>query len=227
MTVIEDVQKLEPGKLVELFSLDATGIGGGIVRFQGRDDRVVTWQGQEYHPWPITAEGFARTTDQQPMPKLMVGNVDGSISMLCMSFEDMVGAVLTRRRTFSKYLDAVNFPEGNPSADPTQEFPPEVWFVERKSVETREAVEFELSSALDFQGVNLPRRQIISNQCSFVYRGAYCNYTGPAVADILDNPTTDPLLDECGKRLASCKLRVWPDNILNFGGFPAAGLIRT
>ena len=182
---------------------------------------MILWQGVEYNPWPIKAEGFARTSEQQPTPKLTVGNIDGSISLLCLSFDDLVGAVLTRRRTFGKYLD------GQPGADPTAEFPPEVWFVERKALETREAVEFELSSALDFNGVKLPRRQIIANQCSFDYRGPGCAYVGIPVATVLDEPTSDPALDRCGKRLSSCKLRIWPGDVLNFGGYAAAALVRT
>src|SRR3546814_18403294 len=62
-------------------------------------------------------------------------------------------AKLTRRRTLAKYLD------GMPDADPDEEFPPEIWFIEQKVGETSEAVEFELASAMDFQGVQLPRRQ--------------------------------------------------------------------
>lgn len=227
MTVKEDVQKLDPGPILEFWELNASAIGGGVVRFQGMQDGKVWWQGQDYDAWQIQGEGFSRTTDQQPTPKLCVGNLDGSISLLCLTYDDLVGATITRRRTFARYLDAVNFPEGNPSADPAEEFLPEVWFIERKSGETREAVEFELSSALDFLGVKLPRRQIIANQCPWEYRGPYCNYVGPPVADILDQPTSDPLLDACGKRLQSCKMRLWPDNVLNYGGFPAAGLVRT
>lgn len=227
MAVETDVQTLEPGPLLEFWQLDATSIGGGVLHFQGMQNGVMYWQGIEYSPWPIKGEGFARTTDQQPQPKVTVGNLDGSISTLCAIYEDLVGAVVTRRRTFAKYLDAINFPGvGNPDADPEQEFPPEVWFIERKASEVAEAVEFELSSALDFNGVKLPRRQIIADQCPFTYRGPYCNYTGPAVADELDNPTSNPALDKCGRRLSSCKLRQWPDDILNFGGFPAAGLVR-
>jgi phage-related protein len=356
-----DVQTLDPGPKLEFWELDATEIGGGIVRFQGHNDGIVFWQGNEYAPWPITGEGFARTSDQQPQPKLVVGNVDGSISQLCMLYEDMVGARIVRRRTFAKYLDAVNFPAGpiitpgggqfesaasisdwtitvgnvsalgdgklrigrpggvsaihftfeseadklydltmfvldeggtpgatiragtslngsqlglvgiaagggggfqfmgtggtvfvqvfrngtsnqavvdyvnlrlaggNPTADPNQEFPPEMWFIERKSAEAPEAVEFELASALDFLGKKLPGRQIIAGQCpaEFVYRGENCGYAGPPVADINDVPTDDPLLDRCGKRLRSCKLRQWPDGVLNYGGYPAAGLVRT
>jgi lambda family phage minor tail protein L len=117
--------------------------------------------------------------------------------------------------------------DANPTEDPTQEFPPEIWYVERKALVTQEVVEFELASPLDFADVKLPRRQIIANQCPWVYRGAYCNYVGPPVATELDEPTSDPSLDKCGKRIASCKLRLWPDGVLNFGGFPAAGLMRT
>ena len=226
MSIESDVQQLTPGSLVELWELNATSIGGGILRFQGYQDDPIVWQGQEYAGWPCEGEGFSRTSNQQPTPVFRVGNPKNEvgehvITKLCQLFDDLVGARIIRRRTFTKYLD------GAPGADPTKEFPPEPWFIERKSGETAEVVEFELSSALDFHGVMLPRRQIIANQCPFQYRGPLCNYTGPAVANELDQPTADPLLDKCGKRLSSCRLRLWPDNVLNFGGHPAAGLVRT
>lgn len=228
MSIYSDVQTLDPGALLVFYELDSGSLGGGMVRFHGMQGvGNMTWQGQLYSAWPIDAEGFDRTTQQQPVPRLRVGNIDGSISLLCITYDDLVGAKLTRHRTFQKYLDAVNFPDGNPTADPTQEFPLDIWFIERKAAETREVVEFELASALDLNGVKLPRRQIIANHCPFEYRGPYCNYTGPAVADASDAPVSDMALDRCGKRLSSCKLRQWPDNILNYGGFPAAGLVRT
>ncbi len=87
-----------------------------------------------------------------------MGNVDGSIGALCLAFQDLVGAKITQHRTLGKYMDAVNFPEGNPTADPTQEIPPEKWFIERKASEDNQFVQFELSSAMDFGGVMLPRR---------------------------------------------------------------------
>lgn len=226
MTVTAEVQQLNPGPLMEFWELDATSIGGGRYRFQGQQEGVVWWQGQDYDPVSCHGEGFERTSDQQPTPRFRVGNTNRAITILCREFNDMVGARLIRRRTFAQFLDAVNFPEGNPTADPTKEFPPEVWFIERRAAETPAVVEFELSSALNFQGVKLPRRQIIANQCTFRYRGPLCNYTGPAVATELDAPTSDPALDRCGKRLSSCKLREWPDGVLNFGGYPAADVVR-
>jgi lambda family phage minor tail protein L len=228
--ITADIQGLEPGAKVELFELDATMIAGGdLLRFHGYQQAgPIWWQGVQYTPWPIVAEGFAKTSEgQQPTPKLTVGNVDGSIADLCILLDDLVGAKITRHTTLGKYLDAANFAGGNSSADPGQEFPPEVWYIEQKTAETNEVVEFELASALDFQGVDLPRRQIIANLCSFTYKGPYCNYTGTAMFDTNDNTVTDPALDVCGKRLSSCKCRFGTNNVLNFGGYPAAGLIRT
>jgi lambda family phage minor tail protein L len=232
MTLTADLQKLEPGGLLEFFDLDATSIGGDFVRFHGmRTDAVVVWQGNEYSPWPIQATGFARTSSQPALPKLAVGNVDLSISLLCAQYQDLVGAILTRRRTFIQYLDAVNFDDGNPTADPTQEFPEETWYIERKAEETPEQVVFELCSAMEFQGIMLPGRQIIANFCPWIviggYRGPYCGYTGGPVAKEDDTATSDSALDKCGGRLTSCKLRFGENGKLPYGGMPAAGLIRT
>lgn len=221
MSITTDIQRLDPGPLVTLYKIDFTMLGGTILYFHGHNDGPIVFQGITYQPYPLEARGFARTSDQQPSPTLAVANLNGNISALCLTYEDLVGAMLTRKRTFARYLD------GAPEANPLEEYQPEIWFIERKSMEAREAVEFELSSALDFQGQELPGRLVLANQCPFRYRGDGCEYTGPPVATITDEPTSDPLLDRCGHRLQSCKLRLWPDGVLNFGGFPAAGLVRT
>jgi lambda family phage minor tail protein L len=228
--ITADIQGLEPGARVALYELDASMIAGGsLLRFHGYQQvGSIWWQGNEYTAWPIQADGFAKTSEgQQPSPKLSVGNVDGSISSLCILLDDLVGAKLTRHVTLGQYLDARNFAGGNPSADPQQEFPIDIWFIEQKSTETNEVVEFELKSALDFQELMLPRRQIIANLCPWKYRGAYCGYTGSAKFDLNDNPVTDQALDVCAKRLGSCKKRFGSTNVLNFGGFPAAALIQS
>ncbi|KVE45470.1 phage minor tail protein L [Burkholderia sp. BDU5] len=230
MSISADIQQLEPGQLVEFFELDATDIGGQVAYFHPhRQAGSIVWRGVAYSPWPIVAEGFERTSaGRQPVPILKVGNVDGSISSLCLALADLVGAKITRRRTLAKYLDATNFPNGqNPSADPNEEMPPEVWLIERKSHEDNESVEFELSSPLDFDGEQLPRRQIIPNLCIWLYRGPECGYTGGPCADANDAPTDDPAKDRCSHSLRGCKLRCGVNNPLPYGGFPAAGLVRT
>jgi len=231
MTIFADVQALEPGAFVELFTLDGSSIGGSVLNFHGYTQvGTITWQGVQYEPWPLQAEGFERTSGQPPTPKISVGNIDGSISSLCIAFQDLVGAPITHHRTFGKYLDAVNFPDGNPTADPTQELHPEVWFIERKASEDNQVVQFELSSAINFQGVQLPRRQIIANVCAWIaiggYRGPQCGYTGGAVADLNDVATSDPTKDNCSGTVTGCKFR-FGSGPLPYGSFPAAGLTRT
>lgn len=234
--IYADIQTLEPGAWVELFELDARAITGGgagdILRFHGYTQvGSIFWQGVEFSPWPLQATGFKIDPAQPSRPSLAVGNIDGRITALCLAYQDLVGAKLTRRRTLGKYLDAANFPAGNPTADASQEVPPDIWFLERRSGEDSSQVTWELASPMDFNSRQLPGRQIIANVCGWLMRGGYrgpnCNYTGPAVAEADDTPTDDPSLDMCGGRLSSCQLRQWPDGVLNYGSFPAAQLIKS
>jgi lambda family phage minor tail protein L len=220
MTITADVQQLEPGRLIELFEVDCMAIGGDMLRFHAHlQSTSIFWQGNEYKPWPIQATGFEHTSDaQQPSPTLSVANLNGTISALCVFLADMVGAKVRRRRTLAKYLDAINFPGGNPTADPNEEMAPELWYIEQKSSETNVQVDFMLSSALDFGGQQLPARQIVGI-CQWQYRDANCGYTGTAYFDANDNPVTDPALDRCSKRTSGCECRFGVNQPLSFGGF--------
>lgn len=232
MTISSDIQKLDPGAIVDLFELDSSMIAGGDVLYfhagvneLGND---VVWQGVTYTRFPIEASGFERSSGGSiPQPRIRVANVTGLVGALARELQDLVGAKLTRRRTFVRYLDAVNFTGGiNPSADPNCGFPDEVWTVERKASENGIFLEFELSAAFDVAGVLLPRRQCIQNICTWRYRSAECGYAGGAVATKNDVATSDLAQDDCGKRLASCKLRFGTYSELPFGGFPGVGLLR-
>lgn len=225
-----DIQSLAPGAIIELFELDARAVGAGIERFHAGTNELsgnVIWQGQTYVRYPVMAEGFEMTAQgKQPRPKLRVSNISGLIYALCRDYQDLVGAKLTRKRTFKKYLDAANFAAGNVYADPNAAFVDDVFFVERKLRDDGVTVEFELASTLDLQGILLPRRIVAQNTCAWTYRGAECGYTGGPVAKSDDTFTADATLDICGKRVASCKLRFGANAALPFGGFPAVGLIR-
>lgn len=220
MSIAADIQSLEPGALIELFEVDCTAIGGDILRFHGHlQSTSIFWQGNEYKPWPIQASGFEHTSDaQQPEPTLTVANVDGTISALCVFLDDLVAAKVTRHRTLAKYLDAVNFPGGNPTADPGEEMAPELWYIEQKTSETNVQVEFTLSSALAFGGQQLPARQIAPT-CQFIYRGPYCGYTGTSYFTIKDISTDDPALDQCSKKTSGCECRFGVNEPLPYGGF--------
>ncbi|TEA79841.1 phage minor tail protein L [Allopusillimonas ginsengisoli] len=239
-----DIQSLTPGNLVTLFEIDCTGIGGLIERYHNHTDGVITWQGNEYYPWAIEARDFERTGNgQQPLPEITVGNIGqdaegkpiaGVVTALCLALDDLVGAKVTRRRTFKKYLDAVNFAQGNPSADPNEHLPDEKWIISQKKAETPEAVTFVLTSPLQFDGRQLPSRDVIAGFCGWLtidgpeggYRGAYCGYTGTARFDKDGNPVSDPSQDKCGGRVSDCKKRFGQNKPLAYGGFASADRIR-
>ena len=133
MSIKAEIQSLSPTALLEFFVLDSTNLpGGDILRFHaGTNDLMqpVTWQGQLYLPLPVEAEGFdISTKGTLPRPKMSVANANGLLSAEVRNFNDFVGCKVTRKRTFLKYLDAVNFPGGeNPDANPDQHLPDDVW----------------------------------------------------------------------------------------------------
>lgn len=230
--ITTEIQKLAPSAIIELFEIDATSVGSSLYRFHAGKNGLlgnIVWQGNTYTAFPIKADGFEWSgRGQLPRPKLQVSNVLGTITALVLSYDDLIGVKVTRIRTLQKYLDAANFTGGtNPTADPTAEYPRDIYYVDRKSVETREMVEFELASALELVGVKLPRRQVIQNYCPWQYRSAECSYTGTSYFDTNDNPVASLSLDVCGKRLTSCQKRFGTYGVLPYGGFPASGLLRT
>lgn len=225
------VHQLAHDAVVELFELDATVVGGTVLYFHNGANQVggaVVWQGATYARFPIECDGFgASASGPLPRPRLRVANVLGLIGVLIRQYQGLKGAKLTRRRTLAKYLDAVNFPGGvNASADPTSHFTDDVYYLDRQVRRDKLQVEFELASPMDVAGVMLPRRQITHSHCPWLYRGPDCGYTGIAVAKEDDTPTAVLGEDKCGHRLSSCRLRVWPNNELAFGGFPGAGVTR-
>lgn len=221
-----EVQSLSPTGLVEMFIIDTSHIEKGtLMRFhsgtaQGYKD--IVWQGETYQAIPIEAEGFDITAQGTlPRPKLRVANIGGLFSAMAVEMDDLINAKVTRKQTFVRYLDAVNFAGGNPEANPDQYLPDQLWFVDRKTAENRNVVEWELASAFDLDGIQLPYRQIIKNTCPWRYRSSECGYTG-GFYDLNDQPTTDINKDCCPKRLGSCTARQGVDADLTYGGFPGA-----
>ena len=230
----EELNKLAPSAVIELFELDGTASSIGVpsvYRFHaGVNEQIsgnIVWNGQTYQRYPVEATGF--TYDGQgalPRPSISISNILNLGTTLVLAYNDLVGAKLTRIRTLKKYLDASNFEgDSNPTADPYAEFAREVYVVDRKTAENRAVVSFELAANFDVAGVKLPRRQIIQNVCPWTYKGEGCGYTGTNYFDINDSPVTSSSDDVCGHRLTSCKLRFGETAELPYGGFPSAGLI--
>lgn len=209
----------------------------------------VVWRGNPYLRMPVEADGFEYTGQGTlPRPKIRISNILGSITTILLTLPDgLEGAEVTRIRTLKRYLDAENFPSGgdfllengdflllednghlqlepfNPTADGDAEFPREIYYIDRKSVETRDVVEFDLAAVFDLAGVRGPKRQCIANVCQWVYRSAECSYTGTNYFNTIDVAVGTADLDVCSKRLSSCQVRFGTNAELPFGSFPGVG----
>lgn len=226
-TIATERQALNPSALIELFVLDMSLHNAGTLLFCSTSNpfvKNVVWQGNEYVALPIIAAGFAqRSSGSLPRPTIKISNYQGLIGAQARETGDLLGSRVIRKRTFARFLDAVNFPEGNPEADPTQQMRDEVWIVDRKSSETPDFVEFELAAEFDVPGVKIPLRQYVQNTCQWLYRGESCGYQGETCFDEQGNPVADKAQDRCGKKMSDCKLR---NNEQRFGAFPGSGLLR-
>jgi phage-related protein len=205
--------------------VNATGNNGNII-----------WNSQPYLAFPIEADGFEYSGNGQlPRPRCRVSNVLSTITALLLTLPDgLEGAKFTRIRTLGRYLDSANFSasgdilltedsfallledsssmlleQTNSTEDPTAEFPREVYYIDRKVIETRNAVEFELASAFDLSGIRAPKRQCIANICQWVYKSTECGYSGG--------------LPTCLKTLTDCKAHFGALAELPFGSYPGVG----
>lgn len=202
-------------------------MGSGFIGDRQGVGLPIIWQGNQYSAYPCQIEGVEADSSGQPTePNLSVSNVDGTISSLCLFFDDLVQAKVTIRQTLSHYLDADNFVGGNPDADATQEFV-ETYYIDSKIQEDNVTISWKLSNPADVSGQIIPAR-LITASCEWCLRGEYrgpdCNYQGP-MYDINDQPTSDPSEDRCAGVLNSCKVRFGEDNELSFGGYPSSNLI--
>lgn len=233
-SVYEELAVLGPNAIIELFELqlDTTLHGASTIYYwhNGVNAAVtdnIVFAGNTYVRLPVEATGFDYTSSGSlPRPTLRISNLFSDMTTLLLLVNattpgnDLGGATVRRIRTLKKFLD------GEAAADPNARFPTEIWYVDRKSNENRDLVEFELASKFDLAGVMLPQRQIIANVCQWKYRGAECGYTGSNYWNSNDQVVGTLAADVCGKRVESCKLRFGATAELPFGSYPGAGLVQ-
>ncbi len=172
---VAELQKIAPSSIIELYTLQLiTSIHGSntIYRFHAgvnESNSNIIWQGNAYLKFPVAAEGFEYTSAGQiPRPKFTVSNVLNTITALMIQVNtvtpgnDLNSSIFTRIRTHARYLDNANFSSGsNPYGTPANiEFPREIFTIDRKLSENRQAVVFELAADFDREGIQLPRRQV-------------------------------------------------------------------
>ena len=171
--VFSDLQSIGPSAIIELFTLQLNNALHGantIYRFHAGSslnaNGQIIWDGNSYLRFPIEANGFSFQKGQLPRPKLVISNATGLMSAILLNVNevtagnDLTGATVTRITTLAKFIDAANFADGqNATADPTAEFPREIYGIDRKASENRNVVEFELAAPTDLAGVRIPGRQ--------------------------------------------------------------------
>ena len=171
--VFSEVQKINPSAIIELYTLQLDNSLHGATttyRFHSGSNLnangEIVWAGNAYQRFPIEASGFAYQRGQIPRPKLVVSNALGTLSAILLTVNetttgnDLTGATFTRITTMARFIDYVNFSNNtNSTADPNAEFKREIYTIDRKSLENRDVVEFELAAAIDMAGVKAPKRQ--------------------------------------------------------------------
>ena len=194
--------KSEQSPRVVLWEIDLTVQGGERYFFcneLNEKGEPVTWQGRQYQAYPIQGSGFELNgKGTSTRPTLTVSNLYGMVTGMAEDLQSLVGGTVVRRKVYARFLDAVNFVNGNSDADPEQEVISR-WRIEQCSELSAVSASFVLSTPTETDGAVFPGRIMLANTCTWTYRGDECGYSGPAVADEYDQPTSDITKDKCSK----------------------------
>lgn len=245
------VREVELGGEVELYEIDYSNFeGGSILRLtpsliQGRTS--IGFNGEAYLSHPVKLEGIQWDGKSGPsQPTLTLAELNGMAASLVDGFDDLMGAKITRYRTYERYLDYVTGVTDplkdmiGVEPDFDQRFPDEVYYFEQvKTMVPGEAVVFGLSTLSDIRNQKIPGRNVIKRICVRPYRrpdpanpGEFiqsprsfkCPYVGNDYFDLNDQPTT-PERDRCSRLETGCKLR-FPNGPLPTYAFPSVSAAR-
>jgi lambda family phage minor tail protein L len=159
---------------VELFRLTKNGTNYYFTSYY-QDvtfrDETSPYTQRTYTKLPIEFSGYSQSMEGAlDRPTLTVANVLTTFSdALGTNNDALVGARLTRRRTLASQVGIA--PASAPGSNAPTEFPLQVYIIDRVQSETALAVVFELANPFDLEGVTVPSRQVIPNNCSWAYQG--------------------------------------------------------
>ena len=186
---VNNIFELDPSAVICLYKINLKE--KGEYRFHAGENgfkKPIVLDGKEYDFFPISAQGFEVHGDGRlPRPRMAFTNHQGVISLRLEYFKNFINHKVTRIKTFVKYLDNVNFPKNvNPYTDPDPNVScqEEIYFVNEKTQENDQIVEFELVSLLELQTATIPNRKVYSNNCPWQYRSTIgCKYNGKPISD--------------------------------------------
>lgn len=229
---------LKPGNLIALFVIDLSPLGYeqqfAFTSSVDRNRGIVRYRGTDFVPTDIKCSGFEFVGQGAlPQPEIEVSNVNRLMSSASVLYDDLIGARLTRIRTYTQFLDNGETPDAETGA-----YPPDIYSFEQKTQHTKTSITWTLAAAMDQEGRMLPGRTIIRDVCPWRYRrwdannGRFdysrvkCPYTGDQSYDKDGVPTT-PDKDEPGRHVDDCcKVRFGAASQLPFGGFPGVSRLR-
>ena len=212
----KELSSLTPNTLIELFEIDFSNLQ---TNFEMLDDlygvnlgaepvyrfcsmingtNSIVWQGKSYQALPIKMTGFEQKSDGRlPRPTMTLANPEGIFSKIIRSNNDFANCVVTRRRTYVKFLDEENFQNRNSpdqtstklnpfgKSDPNSHLPDDLYFINKKIQENRKYIEFELVSSLEVEDSPVPARVVLSDYCGWTYRcNIGCGYKGLPIETI-------------------------------------------
>tara|TARA_B100000287_G_scaffold364801_1_gene359192 strand:+ start:1046 stop:2170 length:1125 start_codon:yes stop_codon:yes gene_type:complete len=203
----KEAHALESSSIINLYELDisaikknqalndSSSIPEDYLRFHNDQvigNKKIIFKGHAFHPIPIMTSGFElNASGELPRPSLTFASMKGiekeaeetvskftSLKTAILKLNNLIGAKVTRYRTYKKFLDDTNLsiPGVGQFTGTNPEFPREVFYIDRKVSESKESMEFELSSVLDMQNFKLPGRRVVATRCPWSYRGEGCCY---------------------------------------------------
>lgn len=225
-----EADKVEQTARLTLFTVDLTNLGGGIHRFHnGMNEKAesVIWQGLLYEPFVSKMEGISESTDgPSGRPKFTIANITGVITGMAVQYRELAGAQIYVSKVYAKFLDAVNFVNGNPNADPNQEYKV-LYNIERMTSIDANYASFECAIPTETDGVLLPASVITANVCQWIYRGEGCRYSGSNYFNEKDEPVSDIESDKCAHLLNSCVLRFGANVEIPIRMYPSCGKVSS
>ena len=173
----EELQKANPSAKIELFEIHLVSALHGssnVSRFHNginmNTTSNVVFQGNSYTRIPIEANGFEYSISRKalPRPTVRISNLASTVTILMTQANlttaknDLNGAKFKRITTLLKFIDNANFESGtNPFGTPANTtYENHTFFIDRKTIESKDFVEFELAMSLDLQNRNAPKRII-------------------------------------------------------------------
>lgn len=227
-----DIQKLtvaDGSPYAELFQIDLNPIGVATTyNFTAGpiSGASIVWNSIEFTPISIEAEGFELTSDGKfPRPIIRLSNINRLLVGALVTYRDFVNCKITRIRTHQKYLD------GEAEADTAQIYRQDIYYVNRKTIQNKYMIEWELISPIESINKRIPGKQVLPT-CTHRYRIlnvaaevqntdlVTCPYVDSNYFEQDGSVTGNANEDKCGKKLSDCRLRFGDTTVLPFQGFP-------